>query len=281
MNKTQKFDYRSQMKQPFKLLGEMFNDIWVGRQLAYQLFKRDIKARYRQSFLGYVWAFLPPIAMTIPFVLLNKNGLFNVGDVKIPYPAYAMIGTILWQVFVDSINSPLRKMQAAKPMLAKINFPRESLLVAGILEVFFDFTIRLVLLFFVFWYFKLELPSTMFMAPVGILAIILLGFMIGILLIPIGVLYNDITQLLTLFMGFWLLLTPVVYPPQKEGILSLLTEYNPVSPLIIATRNWLTVGSATNITEFTFVLIVTFGLLFIGWFVFRISLPHLIARTGS
>ena len=106
--------------------------------------------------LGYVWAFLPPIAGTFTFVLLNRSGVLVTGDSPLPYPAFVMIGTLLWQVFADAINSPIRTVTAAKTMLSKINFPREAILLSGVLEVLFNFLIRLVLLAAVFVYFKIH-----------------------------------------------------------------------------------------------------------------------------
>ena len=57
-----------------------------------------------------------------------------------------MMGTLLWQVFADAIQSPLSSMNAARSMLAKINFPREAVLISGLYMMLFNFLVRLVLL---------------------------------------------------------------------------------------------------------------------------------------
>src|ERR1041385_6310593 len=99
------------------MLGSMVRDVRASRELAWRLFMRDISARYRQSVLGYVWAFLPPLATTFTFVLLNRSGVFSTGETAVPYAAYVMIGTLLWQVFADAINSPIKTVTSAKAML--------------------------------------------------------------------------------------------------------------------------------------------------------------------
>jgi lipopolysaccharide transport system permease protein len=271
----------SAIRNPIKLLREMFRDLLASRDLAWRLFVRDFSARYRQSFLGYLWAFMPPIVGTLTFVLLNRNGILNVGSLPIPYPAYVMIGTLLWQVFADAINSPIKAVTAAKTMLAKINFPREAILISGMLDVLFNFVIRLVLLVAVFIYYEIVPPITAPLVLAGILAIFCLGFMIGILITPIGILYSDISQGLSMILSFWMLFTPVVYAPPTTGILAKLTLLNPVSPLIVTTREWLAIGQASNLLPALIIFLVTIVLLFAGWLLYRLAMPILVERIGG
>ena len=150
----------SALRHPWRLLREMFRDLLASRELAWRLFVRDISAKYRQSMLGYVWAFLPPVVATLTFSLLNRSGVLATGETGIPYPAYVMIGTLLWQVFADAINSPIKTVTASKAMLAKINLPREAILLSGVLEVLFNFLIRLVLLVILFICYGIVPPAT-------------------------------------------------------------------------------------------------------------------------
>jgi lipopolysaccharide transport system permease protein len=259
----------------------MFRDLFASRELAWRLFVRDFSAHYRQSLLGYIWAFLPPIVGTFTFVLLNRSGVINAGEVPIPYPAYVMIGTLLWQVFADAINSPIKTVTAAKSMLTKINFPREAIILSGALEVFVNFLIRLVLLAAVLIYFRIVPPATAPLALVGVFAIFCLGFMIGLILTPVGLLYSDVGQALTLVLSFWMLLTPVVYKIPSTGLLATLTAINPVSPLIVTTREWLTIGPASQVLPAMSVLFVTLIFLFAGWVLYRLAMPILVERMGG
>lgn len=271
----------SALRRPRQLLNEMFRDLFNSRELAWRLFVRDISARYRQSMLGYVWAFLPPIVSTITFVLLGRSGVLRTGEMSIPYPAYVLIGTLLWQVFADAVHSPIKTVTAAKSMLAKINFPREAILLSGVLEVLFNFLVRLVLLVGVFAYFRIVPPVTAPLAIIGVAAILCLGLMIGVLLTPLGVLYTDVGQALTMLLSFWMLMTPVVYAPPSNGVLALLTKLNPISPLIITSREWLTIGSVTHLLPALTVFLMTLVLLFAGWVIYRLAMPLLIERIGG
>src|SRR5262245_36621725 len=133
----------SELRSPRQLVRSMGRDLLAARELAWRLLVRDISARYRQSLLGVTWAFLTPIVSAAVFVLLNQQGTLNVDatSVPIPYPAWVIVGTVLWQLFADSLNMPLRAVAGGKAMLGKINFPREALLLSGIGQVLFDFGI--------------------------------------------------------------------------------------------------------------------------------------------
>ncbi len=65
----------SPLRNPRRFLREMFRDLRASRELAWRLFVRDTSAQYRQSMLGYVWAFLPPLVASLPFIFLNAQGV--------------------------------------------------------------------------------------------------------------------------------------------------------------------------------------------------------------
>src|SRR4030081_4153585 len=109
----------SPLRHPVRLFREMFRDLMASRGLAWRLFVRDTSAQYRQSVLGYVWAFIPPLVASLPFIFLNSQGVVGIKNTAIPYPAYAMIGNIIWKVFADALASPLKTGIAFKTRLAR------------------------------------------------------------------------------------------------------------------------------------------------------------------
>jgi lipopolysaccharide transport system permease protein len=271
----------SPLRYPLRFLREMFRDLRASRELAWRLFVRDTSAQYRQSLLGYVWAFLPPLVASLPFIFLNSQGVVAIGGTPIPYPAYAMIGTIIWQVFADALNSPLKTVTAAKSMLVKINLPREAILLSGLGQVVLNCLIRLLLLASVFAWFEIVPPATAFLFPIGVVALILVGCTLGLALTPIGLLYNDVQQIIPIATTFLMLLTPVVYPPPQTGLAAMVARWNPLSPLILVTRDWMTTGDATQIAAFALITTAAIVLLFAGWVLYRVSLPHIISRLGT
>jgi len=273
----------SQLRHPRQLLHRMAIDLLASRELAWRLFVRNIKSRYRQSLLGYFWTLLPPIVTTLVFVFLNSQKILNVRelDTGVPYPAYVMLGTLLWQSFVDALSSPIRLVTASRSMLVKISFPREALILAGLGEVLFNLGIRLVLVLAVFVWFHIPVPATALLAPFGVLSLITLGLVIGVLLTPLGVLYKDIQQTLAIVTSLWFFVTPVVYSPPTRWPASVLARVNPVSPLLVTTRELLTTGWVSQPSDFLLVTAATVVMLFVGWVLYRLALPHLIERMSA
>jgi lipopolysaccharide transport system permease protein len=271
----------SPLRQPAKFVRLMVADLADSRELAWRLFIRDLSAQYRNSVLGYVWVFIPPLVASLPFVYLNSSGVVSIGDTPIPYAAYAVIGTIIWQTFVDALNSPLRTLNAARSILIRVNFPREAILLSGVMQVGFSFAVRLALLIAVFATFSLEPPRTAPLFFLGMLSVALTGFTIGLILTPFGLLYGDVQQSLPIVSTFLMLMTPVLYPAPRLGLAATITALNPLSPLVTTTRDWLTTGSAPDLRGFIVVSSATVTLLLLGWIVYRVALPHLIARLGN
>jgi len=269
------------LQHPWKMLKAIVADVWAGRELAWALFARDQKAQYRQTILGYVWAFLPPLVASLTFIFLQSQGITNITGTGIAYPAFAMMGTLLWQVFVDSLQSPLQSFGAARAMLVKINFPREAVLVSGLYKVVFNALIRLVLVAVVMAWWHVPVNASVLFFPVAMAALIAAGFAIGLVLLPVSNLYGDVGRFIPMVTGFWMLLTPVVYPPRTEGLAGWLATWNPVSPLIITARECLTAQPLSMLGPFFIVFACSLVVIFLGLVGFRIAMPHLIARMGG
>jgi lipopolysaccharide transport system permease protein len=271
----------SLLKHPLKLFQQMWRDLLASRELARRLMVRDISAQYRQSFLGIIWAFLPPIFMATGFTLASNANVINVGKTDLPYPAYVMFSTALWQTFAEALNGPVQAVTVAKPMLARVNFPREALILAKMGEVFFNFAIKLILIVALFIWFHISVSWTVILTPIALIHLVLLGTFIGILLAPFGVLYQDVSKGLTLFTGFWLFLTPVVYPVPNAGIFGFLVNLNPVTPLLVTVRELATTGVVSEPWRFWIVSVITIVGLLLTWIGFRLAMPFVVERVSS
>lgn len=271
----------SELRHPRRLIGAMWRDLWASRELAWLFMLRDISAHYRQSFLGFAWAFLPPIVMAFGLTLASNAKVINVAATQLPYPAYVMFSMILWQTFVEALNGPLQAVANAKLMLVRINFPREAIVLAKLGEVFFNFAIKLVLVFAIFFWYQMPITKSALLAPFGLLSLILLGTFLGVLLAPLGVLFQDINHGLTVFTGLWLFLTPVVYALPSTGMFATIVRANPVTPLLMTTRELATTGVVSDPYRFLAVTAAAMVGLFATWIAFRLAMPFAIERVSS
>jgi lipopolysaccharide transport system permease protein len=271
----------SPLRDFLRLLRAMFRDIGASRELTWRLFVRDTRAQYRQGLLGYIWAFIPPIAASVPFAFLNAQGVVSISGVYVPYPAYALVGTVLWQVFADSMASPVKTVIAAKAVLTRINLPREAILLAGMGQVALSFLIRLFLLGAAFMWYGITPPPAGVLFPLGACGLMLVGFAIGLLLVPLGLLYSDVQEAIPIVGTFLMLLTPVVYPLPASGIVSKLARWNPLTPLVVVTRESITTGDLSLLQPCLTVMTGALAITFLGWIIYRVALPHVLARVGN
>ena len=266
---------------PVKLVREMFRDLVASRELAWRLTVRDLSAQYRQTFLGFLWAIILPLANTLVWIFLSRSGVVNVSETALPYPVYVFTGTMLWAILMDAVNAPLQIVTASKSMLAKINFPREALVVAGIYQTLVNALIKVVLLLIALVAMGIHPGWGLLLLPVGILSLIMVGTLIGLALTPAGLLYTDVGKAIPLLMQFLMYLTPVVFAMPKQGLPATVFQLNPLTPLILTARDWLTGISPEYLGYFAFVNVIAFILLFMFWIVFRLAMPILIERMGS
>ena len=270
----------SALADPRRLIKEMYQELLDSRDLAGALFKRDMKAQVRQSILGYAWLFFPPIATTLVWFFLNSSGVVKVADTGIPYPVFVMIGTLLWQAFIESLTKPITSLNGAKAMLTKLNFPRIAPVIAGISQTTVTAAIRLVLLIPIFVFSGVEASWTILFFPFTYLSMVLLGVAIGSFLTPIGLLYTDIAKAIGLLGQFAMYATPVVYPIASEGVLAWVNKFNPLTYLIEVGRATLVGGSFQHLPIALIITGCAFVLLLIGWAIFHITVPRIIERMG-
>lgn len=272
----------SEMRRPLQLFGRMWRDLLGCRELAWQLMKRDISAQYRQSFLGIAWAVIPPIVAAAGFTFATNSKVLNIGETDLPYPAYVMFSTVLWQTFSEAITLPMQNVVQAKMMLSKISFPREALILGAVGQVLFNFAWKLLLIIGLFFWFKMPITVSAFLAPVALLHLIVLGTAIGTLLSPMGALYTDFAKAVPLTLGALMFFTPVIYPvPSGEGIFGMIVNLNPITPLLVTTRELATTGVISDPVGFWISTALAFGGLVVAWLVYKLAMPYAIERMSS
>jgi len=271
----------SSLASPLRMVRMMFRDLAASRSLGWRLAVRELSAQYRQSLFGFLWALIIPLANTVVWIFLSRSGIVRVADTGLPYPVYVFVGTMLWGIFMDALNAPLQITTVAKPMLAKINFPRESLVLAGIYQTLFSAAIKVALIFAALVLMGIRPGWILLLFPFGILSLILVGTTIGLLLTPLGILYTDVGRAMPLLAQFLMYTTPVVFPMPKSGWAAVLFQCNPLTPLILAARDWIMGLPNTCLGYFLAVNLATVALLLIVWAVYRLAMPILIERMSA
>lgn len=254
-----------------------FGTLYRYRMLIYNLVLRDLKSRYRNSVLGFVWSLLNPLAMMVVFtivfsVLMPNNQIEN-------YPIFLLCGLLPWNFFTASIMSGTNSIVANGNLVKKVFFPREVLPLATVLANLVNFLLALLVLFVVLLVFRMPWSPWLFLLPVVIL--IQTAFALGIvfLLSAMQVYYRDTLIVLDVVLLAWFFLTPVFYSTSilpatytvagvELPVSRLMYTLNPMASLINMYRDILYWGYRTDPDFFWRTSITAFGILAIGYWVF-------------
>lgn len=266
----------------FKLFSASLKDIYASRFLSRQLAERDIKAQYRQSYLGIFWAFFTPLATALVWIVLNGSGTVRLTDTGMPYPLFALSGTLIWSIITESINSPMQSTNGARSILTKINFPKEALIISGIYKLLFNTSIKLVLLLLFVLIYGVGFSWTLLLVPLAVFGAVIIGTTIGLFFTPIGLLYKDINKIITFGLQFLMYVTPVVYAlPKEDGLLKTLMTYNPLTAIILTTRDFVVGTVSAYGYQFLIVIACCVPLLLIGLAMYRLSIPIIVERLSA
>jgi homopolymeric O-antigen transport system permease protein len=218
---------------------------------------RDIKARYKQSALGVAWALLQPLSMMVVFTLVFS--LFaKVPSDGIPYPVFAYSALIFWMFFSNAIGGGTGAMVSNAPLIRKIYFPRETLLIAVVLAGLLDLGVASLLFVGLLFYYKISLSlAALWVIPLLLLQTVLTFGVIS-LTSAIHVHFRDIGHGLPLVVQLWMFATPVAYP--ISVIPSWLRPFyllNPMAPIIDGYRRALILGASPDLPSLSMSLAIT------------------------
>ncbi|MDJ0846087.1 ABC transporter permease [Crocosphaera sp.] len=269
----------SRVRHPVRFIKEMWYDLLASRELAWQLFQRNLQSQYRQSILGVLWIFIPPLITAAGLTILRKANILNLGETPIPYPVFVALSMTLWQTFIQTFKSTMGAARTAKGMLMKLNVPPEAFVISKLAQILFNFLIQLIPIFFLFVWFKVGVSWTIILAPVAFIHLILFGTGMGLIFGPFSCLYGDVNRIIGFVTQFWLFVTPVIYTQPRSGIWAILVAINPVTPLLVTTRDLIITGDITNVGGFWLASAAALITTFFGWLFYRLSLPFLVERA--
>lgn len=211
---------------------ELVTTLREHRDLILSFALRDIKARYKQTALGVAWAVLQPISMMVIFTVVFS--LFaKVPSDGLPYPIFAYSALVFWTFFSTVVTSGTLAMVANSPLIRKIYFPRETLLLATVIAAALDLLIASTIFAGMLAYYRIGVT----LAVLWVLPLLALQMLFSFGLISATsaahVNFRDIGHALPLVTQIWMLATPVAYPMSViPDWLRPLYLLNPMAPLI-------------------------------------------------
>jgi lipopolysaccharide transport system permease protein len=245
-----------------------FRDLWVYRELLYFLTWREVKVRYKQTLLGFVWAILQPFFMMVVFSLFFGN-LAKVPSEGVPYPLFSYTALLPWTLFAEGLNRSSMSMVSNTNLIQKVYCPRLILPISGILSPLVDFAIAFVILIGLMFYYGYPPTIEVLWLPVFIILALMTSLGVGLWFSAINVKYRDVRYVIPFLTQLWLFASPVVYsasllPKAYQTIYGL----NPMAGVIEGFR-WALLGTEPPGSLIAISVIAVLVILISGLFYFR------------
>ena len=219
-------------------------DLWRSRELIRTLAEREIRARYKQAYLGASWAVITPIILMVVFTLFLKR-VANIDTGGVPYPLFSYVGLVPWTFFSTSVNTGGQSLVANSALMNKVYCPREVFPVSSIAVAGFDTIMSTAVLGLLFVVYTFPPKITALWVPV--LVVIQVGFTLGVTLCISGlvVYLRDLRQALSILLQLGLFATPVAYGIDDivpAALQPLYSAFNPLAAVIDGYRRTVLMG---------------------------------------
>ena len=252
-------------------------ELWQYRELFYFFTWRDIKVRYKQAFLGVLWAIIQPLSMMLIFTFIFSRGL----DVKsdgLPYPIFAFSGLMIWNIFSNGLQNAASSMVSNANIIKKIYFPRLIIPMSSILTALFDFLFAFVVFIGLIFYYQIPFSfiKLLIFLPLSILLTVMTTFGLGTFLAALNVKYRDFQYALPFFIQFLLFVNPILYSSKtfNNPLIQKIMLFNPIAGAIDLVRSIFNVqqtqmGEGMNVNHLSLQFLTASLILLFGIYFFR------------
>jgi len=217
-------------------LPRMFRDIKTHHHLVSNFISRDIRLKYRNSTLGYVWSILEPLLMTSIYVVLF--GIIA-GKPQPLYPLWVVIGVITWNFFGRALNGSLTTLTGNEGIIKQVYFPRALFAVTNVGSAMVMSVLSLLVSIPFLVYHHIPPSLSLFWVPAGLMFMALFGMGMGLALAPLNVVFRDAEFIIRFIVRAGFYLSPIMWTfhmvPKSRASVAILI--NPLSVPITMVRN--------------------------------------------
>jgi ABC-2 type transport system permease protein len=220
-------------------LRQRISEIWRFRELLLGLVRKELKVKYKNSALGFLWSMLNPALYLVVFYVVFQVFLGSGIDA---FPIFLLSGLLVWNLYSTALPGACGAVVGNAALVKKVYFPREILALAAVGAALVHFFLQGIVLVGALVIFRYPVsPTYCLLIPVALLALLLLSSAIGIFLAAVNVYVRDSQHLLELVLLAWFWMTPIVYQYrlvsdklQEHGLPGWLPLLNPVTPITLA-----------------------------------------------
>lgn len=251
-------------------LRRFVRDAWRSRALVRALAERELRARYKQAFLGAAWAFIGPLGYVLVFTLFF-NTVADIDTQGVPYVLFSYVALIPWGFFTAVMTAGAMAPITNIVLLNKVACPREVFTLSAVSNAAIDAAITALALPVLFVATGFVPHLTSLWVPVILVVQVAFGLGLALLLGALLVYIRDVRHVLPLLAQMLLFATPVAYGFDQipERWRMLYSAVNPMGPIIDAYRRTMLFGQAPDWRYFGIGAAVSAGLLIAGYLTFK------------
>lgn len=261
-----------------KLIDLNFKEIWRYKDLLFLFVKRDIVTLYKQTVLGPLWYIIQPLFTSVIFTLIFNN-LGQISTNGIPPFLFNLAGITAWNYFKECLTGTSNTFTANQNIFGKVYFPRVIMPLSVTFSNLLKFGIQLgIFVGFYIYYFSqgiaLSINYYLFLFPVYILMMALLGLGLGMIISSMTTKYRDLTILVSFGVQLLMYVSAVPYPVSEARekfpvAVALLVEFNPLTQIIEGFRYMILNTGSFSWLGFSYTLFLSVVLFLIGLIVFN------------
>ena len=238
------------------------------RELLYQMTRRDLLLRYKQTVMGFGWAIFMPLVNTAVFSVIFTRVAPLQTD--LPYPLFAYCGLVAWNFSASSLRFAVTSLTSNASLVTKVYFPREIFPISAVAVSIVDFAVGSTVLVALMIYYQVAPTAAVLALPLVLLVHIMFTLAIGLMLAMANLFYRDVKYLFEIVLTIWMFLSAVLYPvSQVGGLTGRVMAINPMTPILEAYRDVLLRGRLPDPTWFLTTAAVALIALVVAWVVFH------------
>lgn len=185
-------------------------DLYDYRELIQALAWKNIVVRYKQAYLGILWAVLKPVLLMLIFTLVKSFVGIDSGD--IPYPILTFAALLPWVFFQESVSEGVNSVTGNAALIKKIYFPREVFPLTAMVTKLVELGISFIILAGLMIYYHMAPSLQALWVPVIIFYVMLVALSLSFFGAALNVYYRDIAQALPVALSLLMYASPVIYP---------------------------------------------------------------------
>lgn len=250
---------------------KLFKDLYSYRELLKSNVKKEIRGKYKGSFLGVLWSFVSPLLMTLVYAIVFPFLMRGAGYEH--YTTFLIIGILPWTWFTTSIAQGTFTIIGNGPIIKKVFFPREILPISVVTSGMVNFLISCIIMALFVIFSGIGFTWNIMWLPIIIIAQYLLTLGIVFITSAIDVYVRDLEYIINFIIQMLFYGTPILYSIEMFSkapvFIKTLMELNPMGIIITSYRDVIYWGNAPHIKSLLIVIIFSLLLCWLGLIIFR------------